>query len=365
MPDTPEEHDQDPQDDALPVSRLCDQDADVLDALIAARAMGAQQGPMPPDSGQRLEKLQGVLGLLDAADFGEPAEGLSHDEMLTPSADLVSRTVENARAKSREQTQAELQRKRFAEQVEMLTGPSHGIGLSFRQLASAAAVFIVSISLLLPILSNMQQSQEQALCEANLAGLGAAIGSYAQSHGGQLPRQGAEPGKQWWSIGKDPTQSNSAQLFVLVRQDFLNVDQMMCPSHSGITDDELSVLGGGGFVDFQRPGQISYSYANQFTAKPMILDNLGDRPIVSDKNPLFVAQNGQMAFDASVPVNSPSIAHRGKGHNVLRASQVVDWSSSPEMEVAGGVDNIWIIQGQKTYTGTEIPETHDDAFLSP
>jgi len=363
MPETPKEPDS--QDDALLISRLCDQDADVLDALVAARALGADQGPMPPDSAQRLEKLQGVLNLLDATDFGDADQGLSHNEMMTPPADLASRTIENARTKSREQAKAEEQRKRFAEQVEMLTGPSHGLGLSFRQLASAAAVFIVSISLLLPILANIQNSQEQALCEVNLAGLGAAIGSYAQAHDGQLPRQGAQPGKQWWSIGKDPTQSNSAQLFVLVRDDFLNVDQMMCPSHSGITEDELSVLGGGGFVDFQRPGQISYSYANQFTAKPMILDNLGDRPIVSDKNPLFVAQNGQMAFDASVPVNSPSIAHRGRGHNVLHASQVVDWSSSPEMEVAGGVDNIWIIQGQKTYNGTEIPETHEDAFLSP
>ena len=81
---------------------------------------------------------------------------------------------------------------------------------------------------------------------------------------------------------------------------------------------------------------------------------------MSDANPLF--RDGRFVETAD-PDTTNSLAHGGDGQNVMTLDGRVEFTTSP---LYGDFrDNVWTIQGVRTYTGTEVPTRDDDAFLIP
>ena len=165
-----------------PLPTLCDEDAALLDAVLAAREahgvspwVGPKRrppGPLPTHDPARLERLDRLMALLDTA--------AAPDESATPPADLAQRAMERVREAR--------QRERFAQQVEMLSAGPRGMGISFRQFAAAAAVFLLAATLLLPVLAQNLAEARRVACLNNLGTLGEGLGQYAAANAGFMPR---------------------------------------------------------------------------------------------------------------------------------------------------------------------------------
>lgn len=332
---------------------LCDADAAVLDALLEARARGVSAGcePMPPGSAGRAERMAGLLRVL----AGDRPAGAATEAHLDDLTAQVMAVVADRRL-----------RRAFVDPAEIAGIGSGGGAVAWRQVLTAAAVFVVGLSLLLPVLSNNRSRVQQTVCASGLSDLGAGFARYAADHRGRLPRYEVAPQTPWWRVGQADSaasvQSNSANLFLLAREGYVDPGQMNCvanehaPADGTLTRDDL---------DYASHEQVSYSYQNQFRVEPIRLGDVADLALLADKNPLFVIGSDGFRFSAEATANAPSTVHAGRGQNVLLANGEVRWAVRPTLHRGGGTDNIWTAHGIDTYQGDETPSDAGDSFLVP
>ncbi len=83
-------------------------------------------------------------------------------------------------------------------------------------------------------------------------------------------------------------------------------------------------------------------------------------PIFADRNPLF--EGSKLKAAHLLEANSRS-HDAGAGQNVLCSDGRVLWTTTPVLGSRG--DNIWMVDGVTTYTGTEHQQQPTDAFLVP
>jgi hypothetical protein len=333
----------------LGVTMLRPADGDALDAWIDR----IDRDAAPADA--RQARVAGWMALV------------GHDPVSPAPADLSERTlqrIDEAR-----------QRERFAQQIAMLRRdvPGRGFGFQWRELATAAAVILIGLSLAIPVLDRGRADARRIACSSNFAAAGMGLNQYAQNHAGVMPRMLAEPGEAWWHVGEQvkpgqATRSNSAHLFVLVRTRHVKPQTLNCPDnpHAPRRVDADDPRG-----DWANAAAVSYSYQNQFTTEPIRLDRVPDLVVLADKNPLFMIRVHGLDFDSAAPPTSSSRFHArvGPGQNVLSAAGHVKFTASPVVNRRGQADNIWLLDSrpmQRTYTGNETPTDPDrDAFLVP
>ncbi|MEM1107738.1 MAG: hypothetical protein AAGH99_03515 [Planctomycetota bacterium] len=336
-------------DRPVEVTPLCEDDGRALDAVLAN---GGQPGPRPAGLGERPERVAEVLSLLGQLVHNETAD---RDERADE--DLVQRTV-TAADEAR-------QRERFAQQIEMFAQPPRTFGVGLRQIVAAAAVFLLGISVLMPTIDRQRQAQQQAACSYNLSIAGRQINQYALDHAGMLPR--GPVGESWIKTGQPDAvdadgryQSNSAHLYILIREAYVAPSRLACASN----DRAVASMPGSGQRDWASPQAISYSYQNQHGVAPIRVDLSSPRlAVLADKNPLFVVRNGKVVHDRNVKRDATTTLHDGKGQNVLTLDGGVSWTVAPRI----GDDNIWQIRGYAGgYVGNEVPaDTYRDSFLVP
>lgn len=345
QPDTPSTSDS----PDTPIRALCEQDGQALDALLAARATGADgaAGPIPSGLGERTDKVSALLGLLE------------QDPVIDPPADLTARTLAAIRAQE--------QRKRFSAQVQMLAEPRRTIGIAWHQIFTAAAVFIIGTSLLIPVMDRQQADSRKMAGLNNLGRVGQAMGEYATDNLGQMPRGHVKPGMSWWNVGQSTSHntenSNSAHLYRLVSNDYLQLADLTCPENA-YADRHDHVAGQ---KDWSGPRAVSFSYQNQYAIRALRLSDAPQMAVLADRTPILEVQDEQIVFNPLVPLNAPSRAHRGAGQNVLTADGVAAWRTRPTVDPFGDeqIDNIWAANGIHIYTGKETPANQFDAFLVP
>lgn len=342
------------QSEKLTITRLSEADGRALDALLAARSSGVpmDRAPLPADSAERAGKLTQLLGVLDADTGGAVPD------------DLLERTLTQVRAAE--------QRRRFAEQVQMLSGPKRDLGVSIRQVLTAAAVFLISLSLLLPALERNRDDALRLRDQDHLRTAGSAFGSYAQDHNQQLPRGKLDPNGVWWNVGKEPGKdgslsSNSAHLYLLVRGQYVSADELVCPSNPNAPEAGTMTAAD---HDWKAPAAVSYSYQNQYTDQPIRVDAMPLMAVLADKNPLIiVTPAGRMDFDKTRSTDSATPFHKGRGQNILLTDGRVIWSVVPRLELDGRApddhDNIWTARGVIDYDGDEKPTDPADSHLVP
>ncbi|MEM7626174.1 MAG: hypothetical protein AAF333_11310 [Planctomycetota bacterium] len=329
------------------ITALSEADGEAVDAVLAADG-GA--GPVPSGLGGRAEKIRGLLSVLELARAEDETEAAGND-------DAVRRTVEAV---------AELRRKeQFAQQVEMFSQPRRTLGVGWRQVLSAAAVFLIGISLLMPAIDGQRQQAQQAACSFNLGMAGQQMGAYTADHAGMLPR--GPVGEAWNKTGTAEVvddagryQSNSAHLYLLVRHAYVAPERLACASNQ---DASVPAIGTSQ-IDWDSPKAISYSYQNQHGSAPIRVDR--SRPqlaVLADKSPLFIAERGRLIFNDDAERDARTTLHRGKGQNVLALDGSVRWTVTPVV----ADDNIWQITGHAgSYRGTETPaDAQRDSFLVP
>lgn len=331
------------------VRHLSEPDAEVLEALLGAMNRDASGGTAQQRDPQRTQRVQALLTLLDA---------LPEEEDDPRRVERTLHAVEAAQ-----------QRQRLAIPPSEMR-PQAGGGFGWRHVAMAAVAAVLGLSLLLPVLEYNRAEAQRITCAANLQTAGIGFQQYAADHDGVLPRGRVQPGAPWWHVGEVPSEkdpvvrSNSAHLYLLVRGGgYVDADDLACPTNPHAPLGEMSMA----HRDWHAPEQVSYSYQNQYTERPWRVEPRAHMAVLADKNPLFVARQGRVIFDAQRPFDAPSRSHNQRGQNVVLLDGSVLWTQSPVMRRPGQFyeTNIWVAEGVDRYTGTELPGSRDDSFLVP
>ncbi|MHC4996434.1 MAG: hypothetical protein ACYTGQ_15415 [Planctomycetota bacterium] len=250
------------------------------------------------------------------------------------------------------------QHSHFAQQVDALASGAARPAFRLRDIGAIAAMMILSVSVIMPLLSGSQQTAQQVACQANLGLAARAFSLYANDNNNAMPATKANLGDPWWltnQFNKDgSTRSNSAHLFVLVSNDYLDLKKLACSNNENAQTESHENQ-----RDWNNHGAVSYSYQNQFTSLKPKLDGSTLVALLADKNPFF--EPGKYNLEMTPLTNSAN--HERQGQNVLLTNGSVIWLTTPLYES----DNIFHAgdDGLDYYTGLEAPATPEDAFLVP
>jgi competence protein ComGC len=224
-----------------------------------------------------------------------------------------------------------------------------------RELTALAAMIVVAIGILVPVVSKSRERSQRELCQANQGQIGTALAAFSIDNNDMLPSAQA-PSRQW--LSKSSAASNSSALFQLIARNLARPEAFQCPAAGG-----QSFVAQAGMIDFPHPKAISYSYQHSLSSAirrsdAAVASAQHDFAIMADATPVF--HNG--AFDPVCAQGGTSRNH-GNGQNVLYLDGTARWADSCTVGVGG--NNIWLAEGVWNYKGDEAPSSPTDTFLLP
>lgn len=312
--------------------RLSAEDAQALDALLQQRREGLdEQGPMPAGLRKRAQAIQNILHLLEPG-CDEPVPG-----------GLVAATQQAI-----EQDRLDHQRRSAMSTMAISGHRQSTIGI--RQIAATAALFIMALSVLLPMLSNAKHHAQVAQCSNNLAGLGTDLQNLAFDNKDHTHRPAKPAERNRFNplakfaqsrLDGSTVPANQANFFVLIDQQRVAARHLTCPA--GDPHDPTSL----------------YNGQNPAAGGPFRIF-LKPRPIFADANPLYTVTTQGLVRNPNTSNLAPSPNHNAKGQNVLSSDGSVQWMTQPTLPSNTDTrDNIWLHQPSPT------AEQDNDVFLTP
>lgn len=242
---------------------------------------------------------------------------------------------------------------------------SRARGIRLLDLVSVAAAVLVGSAVVLPMIASARDSQRRALCNANLGQTAVAMSSYAGANRDALPMATAGlGGSRWWDVTPEQPHSNSANLFALARNKYINVGQLACPGNPFAPRCQTSEDA----FDWRRLEEVSYSYQIMFGPRPTW--NSPQRTVIlADRSPIILA--AVRGESVSPTANTPNHGYRGQ--HLLLTDGSTSWHRNPVLDNG---DNIWLprsveqriseLQGRPVpLQGRELPDGVDDVFLGP
>jgi len=330
--------------DSIPGEYLSDLDQQALDQWIDAGCdLEALEASLRP-RGQALESLRALA--IDAAPSSPTAK-----------RDLVERTLTRI--------QSQIDAEEAARSM-----PTRGKGtmrLRMADLVSLAAMLLIAGSIALPMFNSVKLNAQQAACFGNLGTVAEAFGVYAGSNRDSLPMATAGFGPTWMNVGSTPDQSNSANLYTLVRTDHATLSDLACPSNesaqTGTPDPDA--------WDWKSIEGLSYSYRIMPRGGLKIHDPAQPVRVVvmADRSPVT------LRAIRGIPVipeeNSPN--HGYAGQHILKLDGSTSWLTRPVLE---NNDNLWLPRPIEQaihqvrnrlgiIEGNEQPDGPTDAFVGP
>ncbi len=270
-------------------------------------------------------------------------------------ADLVNRTLERI--------QSHIDREQSA-----YTIPKGKGTMRFRlaDLISVAATLLIVGSIALPIFSSVQAKSQQIACLSNLNTTANAFGVYANSNRDILPMATAGFGPTWMNVGSTPDQSNSANLYTLIRTDHATLADLACPSNENAQIDQADPDA----WDWKSIEDLSYSYRIMPKGGLKMHEGTPVRVVLmADRSPVT------LRVIRGVPIvpeeNSPN--HNFQGQHILTVDGSTQWLARP---VLGENDNLWLPRPIEQalhqvrnrlgiIEGNEQPDGPTDAFVGP
>ena len=228
---------------------------------------------------------------------------------------------------------------------------------------AAAALLLVS-AFTMPVMNAFSEDGRRRVCTSNLQAAGLGMGLYALDNNEARPMATAGFGGDWTRVGS-PGESQSANLFTLVRTRHVQPWELSCPGNEsaprGTLDRDAS--------DWSSLEEVSYSYRLMPRGRTRVDTLEGDAVLLADRSPILIA--ALEGRKISPETSSPN--HGLEGQHLMRLDGRVDWRTTP---VLANGDNIWLPRGveraihdvRKEFgyiEGAELPETTDDTFLGP
>jgi len=227
-----------------------------------------------------------------------------------------------------------------------------------REIVAVAACLVLLVGVLIPGMSELRGRSQRAVCAGNLGSIFRGLTAYRADFGDSLPYAGAVHAAAWLPASDRAYASNSRHVFLLSKLNLVgNMSEFLCPADSAA--EPLAAEGRASRADFSNTRNISYDTMNLAGASP----NVAPPPRVAymgDRNPLFV---GGRFNDSVDPDRTNSPAHRGRGQSVLAVNGSAEFVPTPIFGAAH--DNLWLMNGVRTYSGDETPTDHNDSFLVP
>jgi len=238
-------------------------------------------------------------------------------------------------------------------------------GFSLVEFLVVIGIVVILISIFVPYIAKVRESDHRARCAENLRALMSALRSYAQSNKGAFPRVTYDPAHNpdgyvaySGATATDPFARDTAvrpndvtaSLWLLVRAGFAKPSDFICPS----TYDTPELVNGGAFAqhsNFTNGHHLSYSYASPFSSAPgYILNDFlpADFALMADKNPGISAAGSDVTAPAwnATPLEiarANSNNHGRAGQNVLYTDGHVSFQPTPYCGVGSEAqrDNIY------------------------
>jgi hypothetical protein len=234
-------------------------------------------------------------------------------------------------------------------------------------LAAAAALLLVS-AFTMPVMNAFSEDGRRRVCTSNLQAAGLGLGLYTIDNNDALPMATAGFGGDWsgdWSRVGKPGESQSANLFTLVRTRHVQPWELACPGNEAAPRGMIDRDAG----DWDSLEEVSYSYRLMPRGRARADVLAGDAVLLADRSPMLLA--ALAGRRVSPEASSPN--HGMDGQHLLRLDGGVSWHASP---VLANGDNIWLPRGVERaiqdyrkkigyIEGTELPESTDDTFLGP
>lgn len=328
---------------------LAEVDADALDAWTLK---GFRSSSVPGSLRERAHRHELLAGLISRSIKASP---------IVESDDLVERTI------------AEV------EKYEHWVEPRDWrMSLRFRMIdaAAVAALLLLVVSVAMPVISSIRYEARRRANSANFAVASVGFGAYASDHDEQLPVYTPSdelvsmiPAEQrrWWLVGRDPLQSNSANLYTLARLGYTTLESLASPGNKHAITRPPSRDA----VDWGHFEEVSYSYrVDTGAGEPEKWARRG-LVILTDRSPVTIKAHNNQPIDPYE--NSPN--HEGRGQHVLYGDGSVDWLSSPWLDRN---DHIYLPRfierlinsgvrrsGMMPIRGLERPDSIVDTFVGP
>ena len=231
-------------------------------------------------------------------------------------------------------------------------------GFTLIELLVVIAIIALLVAILLPSLNRAKEVAKRAVCATNLKAIGTAMHTYsieADNDAGlypiaagtiSLPDAPASPtwdgmtdGKSFrWTaprVGDDT--SVTASQWILVRQEFANVNMFVCPSSGDTVDDFTFTVGNTtgklplkDLYDFKSRDNISYSFQMPYGQYLPSMDIMSGVALAADKSPFYDNPTGTLVSDpnlvaAALDSTNNSNNHNKDGQNVLFKDAHVEW----------------------------------------
>jgi len=255
-------------------------------------------------------------------------------------------------------------------------------GFRLADMLSMAAVAVLGVSVLWPVLSSVRNQSMRGVCGSNMQAMAGAMGVYASDYRDAMPVATASVGgATWWDVGTSPERSNSANLFQLPKLRYASLAQMACPGNPAANRSCRD----SGLADWGCAEEVSYSYQVMFSPQPpgwgerSSLSQPGSMVVLADKSPVIARARAKQRINPNE--NSPN--HGGDGEWVVRSDGSAAWLESPFV----GSDNIWLpcfvddavsVSSAKlkelgavagvleiTILGNEVPRRRGNTFVGP
>lgn len=318
---------------------------------VAAKIQSVEKpSPLAPASAEAVDEVfsgaaarqnhaSGILSLLGAGAGLAPADGRSLVDRTMAAIESLSRPIQMSPPPPAE------------------AEPTGGWSFRIRDLLSVAAVLLIGISVMWPMLVASREQARMIRCADNSGRAGVGFSSFAADHDGRLPQTAGFGSMPWWNVGETKA-SNSSNLYRLADLGYVqfadlacpgNPDACVCPAHESARD-------------WQSIEQVSYSYRIPAELRPL-LESGGAIVLMADRSPVILrAVRGE-----AINPNAVSPNHGGRGQHVLFGDGSVRLLLTPLLESG---DNIWLprsVEGQASpvLTGTEQPADASDAFVGP
>jgi hypothetical protein len=202
---------------------------------------------------------------------------------------------------------------------------------------TVAAVLLIGVGVLWPIISSVRQEALRAACGNNMRGLAYAFSQYAADNKSAIPMAMAGPLHGW------DRASNVLNLEPLVSGNYCTAGHLNCPGHH---HSSSSMAGVG----------PSYSYRLVPAGSRIGWGTTRVTVILGDLNPIVdAAYSGR-----HLPPLSVSLNHNGRGQNVLVTDGSSMWLDQPMV----GRDNIWLPHHTDRLRGGEGPADESDIFMA-
>jgi hypothetical protein len=325
---------------------LVPDDEDALEALVSA---GFDPRRVPSAVRARAERQSALLGMIGSV------------PVALDSSDLVDRTL------SKVQRSVDAQEQRLA----LPARAGWGFGrLRMSDLVSVAALLLVATALFAPVLEGLRDRSRLSACQSNMAVAGMGFGSYANDNRDMLPLATASvAGNPWWNTGQKVDQSNSANLYMLNRARYTDLQALSCPGNRQARCEAAP-----NSQDWTCIAEVSFSMQNMYARERPRWDGGGRVVVLADSSPVV---RRAMRHEVIYPFEN-SFNHGGKGQDVLWNDGSSQWLTSPVLE---NNDNIWlprfveraianVQQGKPPgaatpLNGTESPVSASDSFVGP